>query len=115
MAPTRPNGLTTRVLEVLRLLVDGRSNHQIAQELVVARARLRGLRTASRPGRTSSTPPRQRLGLLASGTGRSHTERVTSTPNPPVEPRPDLVEAALPCLPAGSDVRQAFIAAIIVL
>jgi hypothetical protein len=34
---------------------------------------------------------------------------VISTPNPTVEPRPDLVEGALPFLPAGSDIRQAFI------
>ena len=40
---------------------------------------------------------------------RSNTERVNSTPNPTVKPRADLVEAALPFLPAGSDIRQAFI------
>ena len=34
---------------------------------------------------------------------------MTSKPNPTLEPRPDLVEAALPFLPAGSDIRQAFI------
>ena len=39
----------------------------------------------------------------------SDTGWVPSTPNPPPEPRPDLVEAALPFLPAGSDIRQAFI------
>jgi hypothetical protein len=34
---------------------------------------------------------------------------VSSTPNPTLEPRSDLVEAALPFLPAGSEIRQAFI------
>jgi hypothetical protein len=47
--------------------------------------------------------------LVAFGTSRSDTERVSSTPDPTVKPRADLVEAALPFLPAGSDIRQAFI------
>src|SRR4249919_2368081 len=47
----------------------------------------------------------RRLALVPS---RSNTERVNSTPNPTVKPRADLVEAALPFLPAGSDIRQAF-------
>jgi hypothetical protein len=34
---------------------------------------------------------------------------VTATPNVPVKPRADLVERALPFLPAGSEIRQAFV------
>jgi hypothetical protein len=37
------------------------------------------------------------------------TERVTATPNPSLKPRADLVERALPFLPAGREIRQAFI------
>jgi hypothetical protein len=49
------------------------------------------------------------MALVPHGIRGSDTEWVPSTPNPPLEPRPDLVEAALPFLPAGSDIRQAFI------
>jgi len=34
---------------------------------------------------------------------------VTATPDLPVKPRADLVERALPFLPAGREIRQAFI------
>jgi hypothetical protein len=49
------------------------------------------------------------MALVPHGIRGSDTGWVPSTPNPPPEPRPDLVEAALPFLPAGSDIRQAFI------
>jgi hypothetical protein len=49
------------------------------------------------------------MALVPHGISGSDTGWVPSTPNPPPEPRPDLVEAALPFLPAGSDIRQAFI------
>jgi len=49
------------------------------------------------------------MALVPYGIRGSDTGWVPSTPNPPPEPRPDLVEAALPFLPAGSDIRQAFI------
>ncbi len=37
------------------------------------------------------------------------TEEVTATPDIPVKPRADLVERSLPFLPAGREIRQAFI------
>jgi hypothetical protein len=40
---------------------------------------------------------------------QTDTERVIATPNVPHNPRADLVESALPFLPAGSEIRQAFI------
>jgi hypothetical protein len=47
---------------------------------------------------------------FAPGAGSPDTEEVTATPNLPVKPRADLVERALPFLPAGPEIRQAFIA-----
>ena len=40
----------------------------------------------------------------------SYPRAVNASPDLPVTPRPDLVAGALPFLPAGSQIRQAFIA-----
>ena len=50
-----------------------------------------------------------RAAHIALAASSPDTERVTATPNLPVKPRADLVERALPFLPAGCEIRQAFI------
>ena len=50
-----------------------------------------------------------RVAHIALGARSPDTEAVTATPDLPVKPRADLVERALPFLPAGSEIRQAFI------
>jgi hypothetical protein len=50
-----------------------------------------------------------RAAHIALAASSPDTERVPATPNLPVKPRADLVERALPFLPAGREIRQAFI------
>jgi hypothetical protein len=50
-----------------------------------------------------------RAAHIALAASSPDTERVTATPNLPVKPRADLVERALPFLPSGREIRQAFI------
>lgn len=50
-----------------------------------------------------------RVARVALGEVFSDTEAVTATPDHTVKPRADLVDGALPFLPAGSEIRQVFI------
>ncbi len=59
---SRPDGLTGREVEVLRLLAGGLTNQEIAKELVFERANDRAAR-CQHLGQHQGTPPRGRIGL----------------------------------------------------